>query len=280
MVDTPGNGAQPLDDASLRTAVAAMPALPPLDGLRTAEDFRAAPSVPFVYGLVDPLDTRHVRYVGLAMRRERPFIHARDARRSGTFATNKINWIRKIQAEGREPVALILEELPKDSSLTFVGFVESCYIKSLKEIGHRLTNLTDGGDGVVNPSPEVREQMSRSAKARPAFSLETRAKMSASKMGHVVTQAHREKLRKTLTGQKHPAERVEKNRVSHLGQTQTAEHRAKNSAANRGRILTPETRAKMSAAWAYRAPITDETRAKQRVANLAWRARKKEANNG
>lgn len=120
-------------------------------------DFR-----PFVYGLVDPLEPDHIRYVGLARIPSRPFDHARAARRQATRSSYKINWIRKLQADGREPTVLVLEELPESVSTFLIGFVESSYIKSLRQIGHHLTNLTDGGEGLINPAQEVRDRISAS----------------------------------------------------------------------------------------------------------------------
>jgi len=45
---------------------------------------------------------------------------------------------------------MILEELPVGADMKFVGFVESCYVKSLRSIGHKLTNENDGGWGGSN----------------------------------------------------------------------------------------------------------------------------------
>ena len=104
-------------------------------------------SCPFVYGLVDPADVSHVRYVGMATGASRPYAHAKEARSPKTRPSHKINWIRLIQSEGREPSVLVLEELPEGASRSFVGQIETMYIDSLKRIGHRLTNITSGGDG-------------------------------------------------------------------------------------------------------------------------------------
>jgi hypothetical protein len=42
--------------------------------LRPKAEFR-----PFIYGLVDPLEPAHVRYVGMALQWKRPFAHAKRA---------------------------------------------------------------------------------------------------------------------------------------------------------------------------------------------------------
>ena len=103
---------------------------------------------PFVYGLVDPLEPKHVRYVGMAgVRASRPYDHAKWARRERAKPTWQVRWIRKLQTAGREPDVLILEQLSEGASRALLGFIEKCYIKSLREIGHHLTNVSEGGDG-------------------------------------------------------------------------------------------------------------------------------------
>lgn len=133
----------------------------------------------FIYGLVDPLEPKHVRYVGMATRDERPFDHANEARKT-TKSSYKLNWIRKVQAEGREPEFITLEQLSDSCLPAFLGFVESCYIASLRAIGHRLTNKTDGGEGTLGLrwSDEAKAGMSVVATQRSA-DPEWRAGVSA-----------------------------------------------------------------------------------------------------
>jgi hypothetical protein len=114
---------------------------------------RRTPFRPFIYGLVDPLEPNHIRYVGVASKYAgRPFIHAQLARRESTEPSHPINWIRKLQREGRDPVVMILEEFPENVSRdispgSLLGFVEDSYINSLRAIGHKLTNQAPGGQG-------------------------------------------------------------------------------------------------------------------------------------
>ena len=119
------------------------------------ENFR-----PFVYGLVDPAEPGHVRYVGMAsVRASRPQEHSKNAhgKRAGRIPHLAL-WIRKLHSKGREYGVLILEELREDTSRKFLGFVEKCYIKSLRAIGHDLINIAEGGDGgkMGEMSPEGR----------------------------------------------------------------------------------------------------------------------------
>ncbi len=123
---------------------------------------------PFVYGLVDPQDTGHVRYVGMAMQPRRPYEHAKAARRL-TKHSHLYHWIRLLQSEGREPSVLVLEKLPSYASRSFVGEIEKMYIASLRSIGHRLTNVSPGGWG--------------GSDLGRTLSLETRQRMSDAKVG-------------------------------------------------------------------------------------------------
>lgn len=186
---------------------------------------------PFVYALVDPAEPGHVRYVGLTIGYTgRPFSHARSARKLMTPDSYCVNWIRSIQSEGREPSILILEELAEGTSRSLLGFVEQCYIKSLRELGHRLTNLTAGGDGLIDPTPEVRKKISKAsqgnkhalglihtAEAKEAqrqaslgnrhalglvHSQVTRTKISASNKGVPKSAEHAARIGQSLVGNK------------------------------------------------------------------------------
>jgi len=100
-----------------------------------------------IYGLGDPHEFGHVRYVGMALKPSRPNEHASAALKVVKKASYLINWVRKLQKEGRSYVVLVLEELPEGTTRHFLGFVEQCYIKALRQIGHHLTNVHEGGWG-------------------------------------------------------------------------------------------------------------------------------------
>lgn len=108
---------------------------------------------------------------------------------------------------------------------------EVALIRSLRESGVKLYNLTDGGEGLsgFSPSAETRAKLSAIFKGRK-FSPETLARMSAGQKGRVHSPETRMKLSK-----------INKGRV------QTLQHRTKRAAAQIGRRYSPETIAKMSA---------------------------------
>lgn len=111
---------------------------------------------PFIYGLVDPQDPGHVRYVGMAgVRESRPYQHARWARSLSAKPCYLLHWVRKLQAEGRQYEVIKLEELSGDTTRKFLGEVERMYISALRRVGHRLVNQTEGGLGGNPFSPET-----------------------------------------------------------------------------------------------------------------------------
>jgi hypothetical protein len=111
---------------------------------------------PFIYGLIDPAEAGHIRYVGMAsVRASRPYHHAKWARRAKAKPCHLLHWLRKLQAEGREYSVLMLEELSPWTSRQFLGEVEKMYIAALRNIGHDLTNESVGGLGGNFLSPEA-----------------------------------------------------------------------------------------------------------------------------
>jgi hypothetical protein len=203
---------------------------------------------PFIYALADPLELGHVRYVGMAMKARRPYEHAKEARRS-TKHSHLFHWIRLLQSEGREPAVLTFESLAEDSSRRFVGLVERMYIDSLRRIGHRLTNVAEGGfGGDCGP----------------------------------VSQETREKIRQTHLGRKHSAEHRARVGFASASRVRTPEWRAKLSAALKGKPLSEERRLKMlgrkSACGFKGLTHSAEVRMKMTVSQVArWAQRKVDA---
>jgi hypothetical protein len=98
--------------------------------------------------------------------------------------------------------------------------LEEFYISKFKELGHRLTNLTSGGEGMKNPSPELREKLRNIQKqvVRNPMSDETKKKISLAKKG-----VPNPKFAEKMKGRKH-----------------TKEHREAIAAGNLGNIRKPE----------------------------------------
>lgn len=101
-------------------------------------------------------------------------IHEKKAKdqKNNTYKDNKI---RKIWSEGKQVIkSKILDHLEEDIALN----LETQLIKEIKRKheGGPLINLIEGGDGLKNPSPEVRQKISNGLKKR-IISEETREKL-------------------------------------------------------------------------------------------------------
>jgi len=121
-------------------------------------------------------------------------------------------------------------------------------IESIRLYGTKAPNgynLTDGGDGPLNPS------------------IETREKMGAWQRGRTKSVETREKLRIANTGKVHSPETRAKISAISKRHRNSPETREKISAANKGRVVSDQARENMSAAQKgrKRAPFTTEHRA-------------------
>ena len=128
--------------------------------------------VGYIYALTDPRDGQ-IRYVGqtsVALS-SRLASHMRDAG-CQRYQFHRVRWIRALVTNGLRPSIVRLTEVP----LSMLDSAERFWIKTLRGWGARLTNSTDGGDGVTMTS-------------------EIRHRISAAKTGVSPTARHIEKLR-------------------------------------------------------------------------------------
>ena len=135
---------------------------------------------------------------------------------------------------------------------------EKAFIAAIgrEETGGPLVNLTDGGEGVLNPSKVSRDKLSLARKAR-IISPETRAKLSAAGKRRKHTAEEKEKIGAASRGKPRSAEVKEKIRQSLLGRKAkplSAESRAKLSASLKGHPVSDETKKKIGLANTGRIP--------------------------
>lgn len=187
-----------------------------------------------IYVLHDEMHS--VRYLGKTLRelRSRLAGHLYEARRGDK--THKGCWIRSMLAKGLVPSIEVLEEVDGDGSMEEIE-----HIKRLREIGVRLVNGTDGGDGNPNPSAETRKKMSDRKRGIP-ISEETKRKISLVTMGHLVSEETRKRLSDAtkasswIRGKHHSEGTLRKMSDIHKGQV----------AWNKGKVTSIEVRDKIS----------------------------------
>lgn len=199
-----------------------------------------------VYGLLDPC-SRELRYVGWSIHPEtrlRQHI-AKNHKEHG----RKADWIRSLLESGQKPQIVILETGHDNR----YHDAETTWIWLYRQMGVRLTNATNGGQGMLGyrMSTASRELIaaSKRGKKRAPFSAEMRTKLSAS-------------LR-ARGGRPHSEATKRKLSLLKTGLTASEETRRKMSLARKGkgigRTHSEETRRKLSRAWENRT-VSEQTR--------------------
>src|SRR5208337_3042296 len=102
-----------------------------------------------IYTLACPL-TGEVRYLGKSIDPKSRFYH--HVYEAPKCRTHKERWINNLLKQNLKPVLTVLVEVP----IVEWEKWERHYIAEFRELGYRLTNGTDGGDGLENPSIETR----------------------------------------------------------------------------------------------------------------------------
>lgn len=118
----------------------------------------------YIYALADP-DSGEIRYVGKADNLKRRLrLHLWRAKQEGPKPHSSC-WVRGIVDRGKKPDMLMLEKVASDRWQE----AEKRHIAELRDKGHDLTNLTDGGDGRLGSggykqSPESNAKRSAATK--------------------------------------------------------------------------------------------------------------------
>jgi group I intron endonuclease len=125
---------------------------------------------------------------------------------------------------------------------------EMKWIRELKTQHPNGYNLTQGGDGIVNPSPEIRAKNAAEHRGKRA-SLETRRKMSVTRRGRKMPVGFADQVRRWMTGRIVSEETKQKISEVQRGKKRgpySPERCAAVSAGCMGRKVSPEVRARIS----------------------------------
>lgn len=212
-----------------------------------------------IYGLIDPR-TSEVRYVGWTYDVRRRFHeHLTGAKRERN--TYKAAWVYQLDKLGLTPLCQVLESGTGDGWAA----AEKKWIAYYRNAGHKLTNLTDGGEGVVGYifTEPARQKMSAARMGKPPHPNaieaakrrkgierppEVGAKISAIKKGSHHTEETKEKLRRIVTGFRHTKEAKEKIAQAGTGRRHTDATKEKLRQQRIGKPLSQEHRQKLSEA--------------------------------
>ena len=242
----------------------------------------------YIYALCDP-ETKEVRYIGVTKHPKHRLAQHINRR----VPSHKGNWIQSLRARGLEPGFSII------TAVVFADWerAEREIIRQYRESGARLTNATEGGRGMLNPTPETREKLSRTSKGRiisedgkrrisearskTKASEETRQKLSAVHKGKLLSDETKRKMSEARTGRIVSPETRRKISDAHIGMQgsnkgthHSEETKRKMSEAAKGRRLSDVTRQKLSES--HKGQISSEETLRRRSASLkeAWRLRK------
>jgi hypothetical protein len=107
-----------------------------------------------IYALTDP-DSGEIRYIGKTgqspkYRLTQHLKRARDGKPGHLCC-----WLRMLLREDQRPGICVLEELAADADWQVS---ERAWIERGRVAGWPLTNMTAGGEGLLDPSPELRQQ--------------------------------------------------------------------------------------------------------------------------
>lgn len=244
-----------------------------------------------IYGLVDPRDNQ-VRYIGKTVHLEiRLAEHIKDAKKE--VKTYKHDWIRSLLKIDLVPSVVILDIADSGEWQEAEKKVIAHYLK----LGARLTNLTDGGDGLegYNHSEETKNKIGQASikrgsvppnwKGRKQSSEHIRKRVEARKRNdnYIPSEKTKAKISKANTGKNlgnthtlgynHTKEWKKEAKARSSGENNpfydkhhTEETKEKLRQANTGRVHTKEARQKMSKAQQGRTH-TEEAKEKIRQAN-------------
>jgi hypothetical protein len=143
----------------------------------------------FLYILYSTKDFK-IKYVGITIRKLNLRLnnHIRDSKQLLSY---NHKWINNQIVNGFE---IRIKTIKKFDKLEDLKLGEIFLIKYLRDKGYKLTNSSDGGDGVLNPSQENRDKK-RVMMANRIVSNETKQKLSITHTGKKMPQSFIDKMK-------------------------------------------------------------------------------------
>ena len=234
----------------------------------------------YIYTLVDPREPEHVRYVGKAddpKARFRQHLHSVKTYKKRRYV---YCWIGSLLKVGVTPDMNIIEEVAYKVKEDWASR-EQHWISLYRISGHKLTNLTEGGDGIegFKHSEECKKRMNAHRIGKPGtpHTEESKRKLSEAHKGKVLgpmseeqkklrsektkgipkgpfSEEHRKNLSESHKGYIMPEEQRLKIGEKSKGRKQSEETtrkrqetKIKNGTTGHGKVMSEETKKKLSA---------------------------------
>jgi hypothetical protein len=212
----------------------------------------------YIYSLCDP-NTTEIKYIGKTNNiKSRYKGHVRFNSKNGY----KKNWIDKLKKNNQKPIIEVIDEV---SSLEW-RFWEKYWISQCKAWGFKLTNLTEGGDGMCGASLELRKKMSESRKGK-CFSEEHKKNISKSLKNRIFTDEHRKNIGKKSIGRIFSKERNDKISIANKGRISSKETIEKRVLKVKGIFKHSDESKKRMQEVKLGKKASEETRKKMSIAN-------------
>lgn len=181
-------------------------------------------------------------YVGKGGRKEfRIGVHIKEALEGCSYKKNrhKTNTILKILSRGNQ-INYEIVNFFEDEIDAYKNEIELIKLYGRKDTGSgTLTNMTDGGDGLMNPTKETRYKVGSANRGKTHFtSEETRKKLSIAFKGRKLSEDHKRKIGEKSKGRTWSEETRKKMIKALIGRIVSDETRSKISKSNRGRHLS------------------------------------------
>lgn len=245
-----------------------------------------------IYALVDPR-TDEIRYIGRSTNVKRRFNEHMEKRETTAVG----NWKYKLLTMGLKPILKMIEEIEDRSCLKER---EIYWIAHGREQGWDLLNLTDGGDGTLNPSEHHRAAIAEANRKRVWTDEQRKAtgvrwkgrthtpeaiekcRLAAQKPRGPLSDEHKAKLSAAKTGKPNPnISEALKGRVSpNKGVVYSDEIKQRIAEGTKRAMQNPEVRQKISEAKRGKpspkrgVPLSDEQKRKISEGKRRYHAQK------